>query len=126
MNFLSGEFPEFLRFGVGVYVDRFVNWLLRDFSHVFDALVEGGLAFLLTVESFLRWLPWWMICLLVFLAAWKARNWLSGLLYAFFLFLLGIFGLWDMMIQTLSIVLTSVVICFILGKCNFRRHSPQS
>jgi len=115
LNFLSGEFPEFLRFGVGVYVDRFVNWLLRDFSHVFDALVEGGLAFLLTVESFLHWLPWWMICLLVFLAAWKTQNWLSGLLYAFFLFLLGIFGLWDMMIQTLSIVLTSVVICFILG-----------
>ena len=40
---------------------------------------------------------------------------LTGLLYAALLFLVGVIGLWDLMYETLSIVLASVVISLLLG-----------
>lgn len=115
MNIFSAQFPQSLRFNMGIYVDRFVKWLLRDFSHIFDAIRDGGLWFLLRIELFLRWLPWWFVLLAVFLVVWKTKSWLSALFFTFLIFLIGLFGLWIMMMQTLAIVLTSVIVCFILG-----------
>lgn len=61
-------------------------------------------------------IPWFILLALVFVLGWKARRKLrSGLLYAVLLFAVGLVGMWDEMLLTLSIVLASVVISLLLG-----------
>lgn len=109
------EFPEFLQFEIGIYVDRFVKWLMNNFGEVFEAISTGILWFLLRVEEFMLFLPWWTVLIIVFLIGWKIKDIKSGLIYAFLILLIGSFGYWESMILTLSIVLTSVVISLLLG-----------
>ncbi|NLT95054.1 MAG: proline/glycine betaine ABC transporter permease [Clostridia bacterium] len=109
------DFPDFFRLKMGIYVDMFVKWLVRDFGQVFEAISDGILFFLLNVEKFLMWLPWWVILLLIFFAGWKTSNYRAGILYTLMIFLIGTFGFWDLMMMTLAIVLTAVVISLVLG-----------
>lgn len=109
------EFPEFLQFEIGIYVDRFVKWLMNNFGEVFEAISKGILWFLLRVEELMLFLPWWTVLIIVFLIGWKIKDIKSGLIYALLILLIGSFGYWESMILTLSIVLTSVVISLLLG-----------
>ena len=109
------SFPETIRFEVGIYVEKFIKWLLVNYSDVFDAIRVGLLWFIVKVEDLLGMLPWWAFLLVVFLLGWRFRNLWTGLIYAGLVFLIGAFGLWDLMILTLAIVLVSVVISIILG-----------
>ncbi|MGI6588381.1 MAG: ABC transporter permease [Peptococcia bacterium] len=108
-------FPESINFKLGIYVEIFVKWLLDNFMGFFEALNKGILFCLLQVESFLHWVPWWVLVLLVFLLGWKYKNLKLGILYAFSLSLIGVFGLWELTMSTLAIVLTSVVLSLLLG-----------
>lgn len=108
-------FPEFFKLEIGIYVDQFVKWLLRNFEQGFDTISEGILWFLLKIEHFFLLLPWWVVLIAIFLLGWRVRNLKSGLSYAFMFFLIGCFGLWEPTMITLAIVLTSVVISLLLG-----------
>lgn len=110
-----GNFPENLRVEVGIYVDQFINWLLTDYGSVFDNIRSSILWFILKVENFLGLMPWWLILIIVFLLGWKSKSILTGVFYAFLLFIVGTFALWELMILTLAIVLTSVVISILIG-----------
>lgn len=109
------NFPEFFQFKIGVYIDFFVKWLMKDFGSVFDAISTNLLWILVRLEVFMLWLPWWIIVAGVFLLGWKFKKISSGFLYACLISLIGAFGLWDMMMSTLAIVLASVIISLILG-----------
>jgi glycine betaine/proline transport system permease protein len=110
-----GSFPETLRFELGVYVDQFVRWLQTNFEWFFDFIKKIILGFLLGVEKFLLWLPWWLVLVAVFLIAWKVGNWKSALLYSVSTFLIGTFGLWSELMTTIGLVITSVIISLIIG-----------
>lgn len=109
------NFPEFISFNVGHYVDMLVDWLLQNFEPIFDAVGNTVLWFLLNIEKFLIWLPWWILLAGVFLLGWKFKKLSAGVLYAFLLFLVGTFGLWKLLMSTLAIVLASVVISLLIG-----------
>ena len=109
------SFPEFLSLKVGIYVDRFIEWLLENYGPVFDGIREGILWFILLVENVIGFIPWWLFLMIVFFLGWKSKDYLTGLLYAGMIFLVGTFGLWNLMILTLAIVLTSVVISIFIG-----------
>ncbi|MFZ7103339.1 MAG: ABC transporter permease [Peptococcaceae bacterium] len=109
------EFPEILRIKIGIYVDELVTWLMVNYGDVFDAIRSGISWFLLKIEVGLAFIPWWLVLLIVFLIGWRTKKLISGLFYAFLVFLIGAFGLWDLMLLTLAIVLTSVVISLIIG-----------
>jgi glycine betaine/proline transport system permease protein len=109
------EFPEYLSFKFGIYVADIVNWLIDNFESFFDAVRDLILWFLLKVDFALHWIPWWIIIVGVFLLGWRIKKLPSGITYALMLFIVGLFGLWDQMISTLSLVLTSVVISLIIG-----------
>lgn len=96
-------------------MDRFIKWLLVNYSDFFDSVRVVLLWFIVKVESLLGLLPWWGLLLIVFLLGWKFRSIRSGLMYAGLVFIIGAFGLWDLMILTLAIVLTSVAISIFLG-----------
>ncbi|HET7628649.1 MAG TPA: proline/glycine betaine ABC transporter permease [Bacillales bacterium] len=109
------DFPEALRIHAGDYVADFVNWLKTTLGFVFDAIGNFVLHLLLYIQDFLLWLPWWSFIIIVFLIGWWLRTFGLGLLFAAMLFLIGTFNLWDHMMLTLAIVLTSVIIAVIIG-----------
>lgn len=109
------NFPGFIQIRFGLYVDQFIKWLIKNFGYVFDAISQGILWFLVGVESFLLWLPWWAVILLLVFMGWRLKSLSAGILYAVFIFLIGSFGLWDHLMYTLAVVLTAVLISLLMG-----------
>ncbi|MCC5910503.1 MAG: proline/glycine betaine ABC transporter permease [Clostridiaceae bacterium] len=109
------QFPEFLKFELGIYVDQFVKWLMNNFGGFFDFLQAFILGFLMRAEGFLQWLPWWVVLFGVFLLGWKVKKISSGIVFALMLLVVGSFGLWELMMATLAVVLTSVIISLLIG-----------
>ncbi len=109
------KFPETFQFELGKYVEGFVDWLTLNYEEFFDALSDGILWVLLKIQNFLLWMPWIIVLLIVFLVAWRIKSWKSGIIYTFMLFIIGTFGLWDEMMMTLALILTSVVISLVIG-----------
>ena len=109
------DFPEALYIDIGQYIEKLVRWMLVNMSGFFDAVTQVIIWVLLRVQDGLAFIPWWAYVALVFLAGWRLGNWKRGLSYAFMLFLVGAFGLWGLMIYTLSIVFVSVFISLLVG-----------
>lgn len=109
------NFPKELVFTVSEYIDIVVDWILDKFSFLFDfikTVIEE--TFDLT-EMVLSFIPWWAYIILVFIAGYKLYSIRSAIGLSLMLFAIGMFGLWDMMIYTLVIVLLSVFVSLIIG-----------
>jgi len=71
---------------------------------------------LLGIERFLLILPWFVVVIAVGLVAWRALDrWWAGLLMPAFLVLIGSFGLWDLAMMTLAIIITAVILSLAIG-----------
>lgn len=108
-------FPESFKLEAGIYVDKAVKWLTHNFDWFFDGLKEGIQWFLLNVQDILLFIPWYIVLIIVFIMGWRIKSWKSGISYAFMIFLIGTFGLWDEMMITIAVMLTSVIISIVLG-----------
>ena len=100
---------------VGQYIEKFVKWLLANFAGLFDAVSNAILWVLVNIEQFFLWVPWWVFVILVFASGWRFGSIRRGVMYAALLFLIGCFGLWELMIYTLSIVFVSVIVSLLAG-----------
>lgn len=110
-----GNFPEIINLDLGLYVDRLVKWLIINADSIFNAISKGMLGFLLGIQNFLMWIPWFVLIIVIFLLGLYVKNWKSGLTYAVMLMLIGAMGLWHEMMLSLAIVITSVIISIIIG-----------
>jgi glycine betaine/proline transport system permease protein len=109
-------FPKTLEYHVAPAVNSFIDWLVVDHAVFFDAVSAGILSLLLKVNRFLIWLPWWSVLLAVaLLGVYATRRSLAGLFLGLLLFPIGMFGLWPMAMETLSVVITAVFLALILG-----------
>ncbi|GGH87702.1 glycine betaine/proline transport system permease protein [Pullulanibacillus pueri] len=109
------DFPTGLTFHVGNYVSDLVDWLTVHWKTFFDGISNGLLWVFSHFNDFLIWMPWWFFVLVIFLLACQFKSVSSGILFAIFLILIGIFGYWDEMMYTLCLVISSVVISLIIG-----------
>lgn len=109
------DFPDMWRLEIGIYVENFVRWLMNSMDFLFEIIEIVVTQSLLGIQDFLLWVPWWLWILLVFLCGWWLRKLSIGILFAVLLFIIGSFGLWEEMMQTLAIVLTSVMIALVFG-----------
>ncbi|MGJ9458105.1 ABC transporter permease [Oceanobacillus sp. CF4.6] len=109
------EYPENLTYHFGNYISDIVDWLTVHWSGFFDGISSGLLWMLLHLNDFLTWVPWWYFILTVFLLAWQYKSVSSGILYTLFLLLICTFGLWDMTMFTLTMVMASVAVSVIIG-----------
>ncbi len=110
-----GEFPKAISFKFGIYIEEFTKWLMLNYGGFFDGISGGILWFMLKVEKLLLWLPWWLLIGVIFILGWRFYRLKSGLFFAALFSLVGVFGLWSLMMSTLSIVITSVIISLIIG-----------
>lgn len=93
---------------------------VRAFSVKHDAFFSGITAglrnFVNLIQNTLDLIPWFVVIALIIIAAWKLLGQISkGLLYGGLLFLIGVVGYWELMNETLAIIIASVIISLILG-----------
>jgi len=110
------KFPESLQFNVGTAIDDWIKAFSRNHREVLDLIKNSAIITIKSINGFLSIIPWWLLILLIMLLGWhisgKKR---SGLLYGAMLFFIGSCGLWEHMLETLSIVIASVILSVILG-----------
>lgn len=97
-------------------IDDAVREFSANTSGFFGAIKNGLTAFITAIQTILNFIPWWLLLILVFFGGWRLCGGLkNGIFYTVMLFLVGVFGLWDLMNETLAIVLASVIISLVLG-----------
>ncbi|MGI6486325.1 MAG: ABC transporter permease [Tepidanaerobacteraceae bacterium] len=109
------SFPELIKFDPGMYIEALVDWLILNFQGFFDALTDVIKWIVFNIQDGLSFIPWFLFILLIFLLGWKLKSFKSGLGYAMMIMLIGLIGLWEDMIFTLAIVITSVILSIIIG-----------
>ena len=113
---MSTGFPEALHVSFADSVNRFVDWLVLAYGDQLRAVSDGLLQLLLGLENLLRATPWWLLLALVALLTWHAtRSVRRALLLSGLLFLIGVVGLWDKLLQTCALVLVSTGLCLLIG-----------
>jgi glycine betaine/proline transport system permease protein len=102
-------------------VDRFADWarenrqihpIFTGFFIPFSTAVEWGLT---TVESFLLWLPWFVLPLAVFLVIFRTGDWKMATVATLAMIYPGLVGLWDTTMETLSLMAIAVIIALAIG-----------
>jgi len=97
-------------------IDSAVRKFSIKFQPFFNAIKSGLDAMILFSYTILNFIPWWVIVIGVFISGWRLKNKLSqGIIYAFMISIIKFLGLWGLMNETLSIVITSVIVSVILG-----------
>jgi glycine betaine/proline transport system permease protein len=109
-------FPEEWHFFVAPYIDKFVKWLVVAWGPFFDAIANFVLSALLSVEHFLKWVPWWAWIIVVILLSWRlTHSCFKTLLPGILILTIGMFGLWEVAMETLGIVIIAVLISLVIG-----------
>lgn len=109
-------FPEGFSWPLERWVNEFLDWLIVSYGDVFESINWAVLQVLLRVEKFLFFLPWWMLIAIMSSLAWHAsRRWQLSLLVATCFFLIGSLGLWALAIQTMALMIVSVIIAILIG-----------
>jgi glycine betaine/proline transport system permease protein len=112
------NFPN-IHLEIGIYVEMLIDWLMGNFESVFDFISYILLQLLLSIESFLLWLPWWLVVAAVFVLGWRLKGIKSGIFFSVLIFIVGTFGgeglYWGLMMSTLALILVSVLISLMIG-----------
>ncbi|MCF8020244.1 L-proline betaine and betonicine ABC transporter (permease) [Petrocella atlantisensis] len=109
------SFPDALRFQISEPIDNFVNWLLVNLGGFFDAITQFILTIFNGIEFTLNIIPWWLMVIALFYAGYKLYSLKMGIALSVMLLSIGFFGLWDMMLYTLAIVIISVLVSLVMG-----------
>ena len=108
------EFPD-VRIPIGDVVEKFTDFLAINFDAFFDFIFIIASGMIKGLEAGLLAIPWWILMIIIFLLGWYFTNLYGGLLFSFFIFLIGTFDLWPETMTTISIVLISVVFSLVIG-----------
>lgn len=108
-------FPAALVHPVNEPIDAFADWLPETFSWLLKPVSHSIRDGLKQMDLFFLWLPWPVIVLAVFFMT----HWAGGLRLSLFcagaLVLMGLIGLWDISIVTVTIMTISVLITVLIG-----------
>lgn len=97
-------------------IDAFVGNIVNEYADLLRAFSQPLLDLLIWMDVLLRETPWWLIILAVAGLAWLAsRRLVLPLAVAALMFMLGVLGLWDASMQTLSIMIVAVAMSVLIG-----------
>lgn len=109
-------FPEAFRYHVAGAVNDFIDNLIEAHAPLFDSISDGILSFLIGVNSVLTFIPWWAYIAGVFLMSWySSKKLISSVILASLPFVIGMFGLWAMAVESLSVIITAVIMALMIG-----------
>ncbi|MDH4565328.1 proline/glycine betaine ABC transporter permease [Pseudomonas sp. BN414] len=109
-------FPQALHYSIADAVNRFVDWLVLHYGDAFREVSDHLLQLVAGIEGLLRLCPWWLLLALVGGLAWHAsRSWRRAAVLVGLLFLIGVVGLWDKLLQTCALVLVATLLSVLVG-----------
>ena len=110
------KFPELFTIPVAQGVDNAMDWLLLNWAGFFDLIGFIILKVVLLFEDLFLFVPWFVIILLIGLAGWKLIGSLkTGIFFMALMMVIGLFGYWDLAMQTLALVIASVLFALLVG-----------
>jgi glycine betaine/proline transport system permease protein len=116
MEVPMSKFPELFTIPLAQGVDNAMDWLLMNWAGLFDFIGFIILKVVLAFEGLFLFVPWFVIILLVGFAGWKlVGNLKTEILFMGFLLVIGLFGYWDLSMQTLALVIASVLFALLVG-----------
>ena len=99
----------------GNAIDEAVDWLTVEASWLFNGLSDGVTYALIFIEDILKWVPWPVIVLGLALLSFVVGRWsLLGFTTVALLFV-GFMGLWENTLDTIALMVVSVVISVSIG-----------
>ena len=109
------DFPFKISINYKAIDSTVTGWSIK--FDAFFSIIKGFLQNLVTsINDLLDFIPWSVLVLLVVVISWRMSGKIrKGILYGALLFLIGAVGLWSLMIETLSIIIASVIISLVLG-----------
>lgn len=115
MEFLY-KFPESLQIGSGEAIDIAVKAFSRNNRETLGLIKSAIIASINSINSLLEAIPWPVMILVVAYLGWRVSKKLYvGPMYAAMLFFVGMCGLWDNMLETISMVIVAVFLSVVMG-----------
>ncbi|MGW1794535.1 ABC transporter permease [Streptomyces sp. NPDC001984] len=116
------DWPASWTLNIAEPVNRAVDWMT---AHLYSGVpYVGGTAdwaghfttwILDPVRDGLQWLPWWSVLLIVATLAWLIGTWRTALTAVLAMAAIGVLGVWEPSLDTLSQVLAAVAVTLVLG-----------
>ncbi|MFJ9406262.1 ABC transporter permease [Streptomyces sp. NPDC101393] len=116
------EWPDGWTVNIAEPVNTAKDWMV---DHVYTGVpVVGGTAdwsahfttgVLNPVRDGLQWMPWWSVLLVVATLAWLIGTWKTALTAVLAMGGIGVLGVWDKSLDTLSQVIAAVAVTLIVG-----------
>lgn len=97
------------------WVEQGISWIVENFRPFFSAIKAPVDATLTAVEAALQGVPALIMIVIISMLAWQMAGKRLGLATLCSLFFLGAIGAWQEAMTTLSLVLTSVFFCMLIG-----------
>ncbi len=96
-------------------VDRIVGWFTDTFGNSLDAFSDTFGDIIKGLQTFLAFLPWWVIVIIFALLALKASGWKLAVGSTLGLLFIYNLTLWPAFLDTLVLVIISALVCIIIG-----------
>jgi glycine betaine/proline transport system substrate-binding protein len=109
-------FPQRFVISIRRPVNDAVSALVADHGAAFRAASHAILGLIVALDAGLRLIPWWLLIGLFAALAWAGtRRPLLAIVVGGLMFAVGMLGLWDLMLQTLSLMLISSIVSLLIG-----------
>ena len=99
-----GGFPNAFHLAIDKPVDVVFKWTGENLSWLLNPISNGVDTLMAGVEALFLWLPWMVVLILAGLAAYRLGGLSTGLFSAVSLVLIGMWGLWDSAMLTMSMM----------------------
>ena len=110
-----GGFPSSFELSIAKPIDSVIVWTGDNLSWLFDPLSAAVDAILSKFEALLLWAPWIVLLTATGLLGFRISGWPMATLCGGSLLFIGVLGLWDSAMITLSIMGVSVILAVAIG-----------
>lgn len=100
---------------VGDTIEDAVDWVIRTFGIIFDAIKAALESTFLAAMDMLQWPPFWMMIVLFAALAWTVRSWKFAVFTVLGFYLVAAMGVWDQAMYTLAMVLVAAALAVLLS-----------
>ena len=108
-TFFSDAFDDL---GTWIRQNRRSHWLFTGFFVPLTSFLTWVIE---TFESFLLWMPWFVLPAFVFLVLARVHMWKQGAMAAGALLYAGVIGLWQPTMETLALMASAVLLAVLIG-----------
>jgi glycine betaine/proline transport system permease protein len=110
------EFPPDLYVDIVTPTNAVVDWISQNFGAISSAISDFLIIYCLDpLLSVLAGIPWWMVAGGFALVAWRVTGWKLAVFTALAFLAIGLLGMWDAAMDTLSQVIVVVIFALALA-----------